>query len=395
MAPTQASDNLLVWGAQGIEGNTIIQAQRMADMDIVQGHVALMPDAHVGKGSTVGSVFATNSAVIPAAVGVDIGCGMAAVKLNIDQNLLPSLDDFMPMVEDAIPGGVGRTRNSSWDNSVNVFKTIGWSPGTEADRGLQRKAIEQCGTLGGGNHFFEICVDESNQVWLVLHSGSRGVGNMLAQGHISAARAIMKQQDIELPDLDLAYLEQGTDEFQAYIDDMLWAQDYAMLNRQTMLKNVLQAFLYYLTSHGVEGAKSIQEINCHHNFTTLEVFNGQEMWITRKGAIKANEGWLGIIPGSMGTSTYIVKGLGNPDSYNSCSHGAGRKFSRTKAKEHINPDRFKSQMAGKVWNDDHVKKLIDEAPDAYKKIEDVMEAQSDLVETVHVLKQVFNYKGVN
>lgn len=398
MSPTQPNDHLLVWGADGIDPNTLDQATMMAKLPFVQGHVALMPDAHVGKGSTVGSVFATKGAIIPAAIGVDIGCGMAAVKFDISQDVLPELEGLMPIIEKAVPGGVGKDRG--WDDQVNVKDELGDWPGmVEGDRGLQRKAISQCGTLGGGNHFFEVCVDEEGSVWLVLHSGSRGVGNILANKFIDRAKGNMKRYFIDLEDQDLAYLVQGDEDFTEYIRHMLWAQDYAFLNRRTMLDAATEGFLAYLDQNGVEGVAITQVINCHHNFTQRENIKlgakTQNAWITRKGAIKAGPNDYGIVPGSMGTSTYIVQGRGNPASYSSCSHGAGRRFSRTKARRELNPDAFEAAMRGKVWNQDKAGKLLDEAPDAYKNIDAVMKAQDDLVDVKHVLTQVFNYKGTN
>jgi tRNA-splicing ligase RtcB len=398
MAPEQVSDNLLVWGAKDIDPNTIEQAEKMQHLPFVLGHVALMPDAHYGFGSTVGSVFATKGAIIPSAIGVDIGCGMAALKLDMTAASLPDdLSDLMPLIDKAVPGGMGRER--AWGDTVNVENALGWTERHEQDSGLKKRAIGQCGTLGGGNHFFEVCLDENDGVWLVLHSGSRGVGNLLANIHIGRAKGLMEQYFIDLPDPALAYLVEGTPEFKAYIEDMLWAQDYAQLNRKTMLLAAMDAFRQFMQGHGRDDVRPIMRINCHHNFTEREeVKHGSKTrtaWVTRKGAIRARVKDMGIIPGSMGASTYIVKGRGNPASYSSCSHGAGRKLSRTKAKNVANADRFKEQMKGRVWNEDKIEQLLDENPDAYKDIDAVMAAQSDLVSVEHKLHQIFNYKGVN
>lgn len=394
MGPSNyAAKNILAWGAENIDPQTIEQASRTAKLPFVEGHVALMPDAHVGIGSTVGSVIPTQNAIIPSAIGVDIGCGMCAMQLDIKAGQLGDLSGLMPDIEEAIPGGKGKSSRTDLYDSIDIEKEIGWWGGTEATSKLKSKAIDQCGTLGSGNHFFEICLDENDYVWLVLHSGSRGIGNELAKGHIKGARSLMERYFIELEDKDLAYYVEGTEEFQRYISDMLWAQEYAFLNRKVMMDRAYYAFRNYIGRKGWGVCSSVQQINCHHNFTQKENHHGKNLWITRKGAIKAAKGDLGIIPGSMGARSYIVRGLGNPASYNSCSHGAGRQYSRTKAKELFSPEILAARMEGKVWNADRAQYLVDEIPDAYKPIEAVMEAQKDLVEVVHTLTQIFNYKG--
>jgi RNA-splicing ligase RtcB len=261
-------------------------------------------------------------------------------------------------------------------------------PATDLSRDWTKKALEQFGTLGSGNHFVEVCVDERGRVWVVLHSGSRGIGNQLAQMHITKAKRLADRLPQRLEDPDLAWFVEGTDEFAAYVADMLWAQDYARANRDVMMDGVLREVFAFLGR-----GRERQRINCHHNFTQREVHQGRPLWITRKGAIKADVGDRGVIPGSMGTRSYVVQGRGNPQSWTSCSHGAGRRHSRTQAKKLFGPDELAEQMAGKVWLADRATKLVDEIPSAYKDIDQVMEDQSDLVEVLHTLHQVLNYKG--
>ena len=268
----------------------------------------------------------------------------------------------------------------------------GWlaanQPATDLAGDRTTKVLKQFGTLGSGNHFFELCIDERTRVWVVLHSGSRGIGNQLAQAHITKARKLAKEAMLSLEDMDLAYFVQGTAEFEAYIADMLWAQDYARANRDQMMDSAMREVLSFL-GMGVE----TRRINCHHNFTQQETHYGRHMWITRKGAIKADRGDLGVIPGSMGTRSYIVAGKGNPASWNSCSHGAGRRHSRTQAKKLFTSADLAAQMAGKVWLAKRAESLVDEIPAAYKDIDQVMADQADLVEVLHTLRQVLNYKG--
>ncbi|GAB3898895.1 hypothetical protein GCM10027612_57890 [Microbispora bryophytorum subsp. camponoti] len=246
----------------------------------------------------------------------------------------------------------------------------------------------QFGTLGSGNHFVEVCLDERDRVWTVLHSGSRGIGNQLATAHINGAKRLMRSLGIGMEDYDLAYFTQGTPEFTAYIEDMLWAQRYAMASRARM-DRVLGEALFRVVGAGAR----VRTINCHHNFTQMETHQGKELWITRKGAIKADTGDEGVIPGSMGTRSYIVRGRGNPLSYNSCSHGAGRRMSRSRAKRELSPASLREAMRGRTWNSDRAAALVDEHPEAYKPIDQVMADQKDLVEVRHTLRQVFNYKG--
>lgn len=381
--PAQAlAPKLLSW-ASDIDTGTVLQASKTARLPIVEGHVALMPDAHVGIGSTVGSVIPTKGAIIPAAVGVDIGCGMVAAELDISADRLPDdLGGLLSSIEREVPAGVGQghdkgsTAAASWLEGRPLL-------GDVPDK-LHNKAFKQFGSLGSGNHFVEVCLDERGVVWVVLHSGSRGVGNQLAQLHIKKARNLATQLELKLEDPDLAYFLEGQPEFQAYIDHMLWAQDYALANRAAMMMGVLRE-MWHFTGGRVAGPI----INCHHNFTQRE----GDLWITRKGAIQADIGRRGVIPGSMGTRSYIVTGLGNPLSFNSCSHGAGRRMSRTAAKKAYTVDDLREQMAGKTWLDGRADRLIDEIPSCYKDIDQVMADQTDLVRIDHTLTQVLNYKG--
>ncbi|MFF3671796.1 RtcB family protein [Microtetraspora malaysiensis] len=383
--PNRVAPNLLSW-ATDIEQGTIEQAARAARLPFVPGHVALMPDAHVGLGATVGSVIPTQGAIIPSAVGVDIGCGMVATETTLTAADLPdSLDALMPLVERRIPAGVGKGHD---DPTIDdALDAIG-HPHTELSTKQRNTTACQFGTLGSGNHFVEVCLDERDRVWTVLHSGSRGIGNQLATRHIAEAKKLMARYFITLEDPDLAYLVQGTPEFTGYIRDMLWAQRYAMASRARM-DTVLSDALFSVVGTG----ERVRTINCHHNFTEQERHHGKDMWITRKGAIKADVGDHGVIPGSMGTRSYIVRGRGNPSSYNSCSHGAGRRMSRAEARRRLSAESLAEAMTGRTWNADRATALVDEHPEAYKPIDQVMEDQRDLVEVEHTLRQVFNYKG--
>jgi tRNA-splicing ligase RtcB len=384
--PTRINDKLISW-ASDVDDRAIRQAEKAARLPIVEGHVALMPDAHIGIGATVGSVIPTKGAVIPAAVGVDIGCGMVAAELDVFDHQLPdSLEPLLGRIARAVPAGVGQRRDRAAGNAQRWLAAN--KPVTELSADRVNKAAKQFGTLGSGNHFLELCVDERTRVWVVLHSGSRGTGNLLAQAHIATARRLAQDLELRLEDPDLAYFVEGTPEFQAYIGDMLWAQDYARANREQMMASALDEVVAFLGF-----GRETQRINCHHNFTRREVHGGQELWITRKGAIKAGTGELGVIPGSMGTRSYIVRGTGNPASWTSCAHGAGRRLSRTAAKKLFTTDDLTDQMVGKVWLAGRADALLDEIPSAYKDIDQVMADQSDLVEVLHTLHQVLNYKG--
>ena len=384
--PTTINPRLVSW-ASDVDPETIRQAEKTARLPVVEGHVALMPDAHVGMGATVGSVIPTKGAVIPSAVGVDIGCGMVAAELDLTESQLP--DDVAPLlgrIERAVPAGVGQGHDRA------EAKADRWlarhRPATELSAKQATTAARQFGTLGSGNHFFELCVDERRRVWVVLHSGSRGIGNQLAQMHIAKARRLAKHLELRLEDPDLAYFVEGTPEFDTYIADMLWAQDYARANRKQMMDAALAEVLAFVGT-----GSETDRVDCHHNFSQREVHGGREVWVTRKGAIKADAGDLGVIPGSMGTCTYIVAGKGNPASWTSCSHGAGRRHSRRQAKKLFTAADLADQMQGKVWLAKRAEALLDEIPAAYKDIDQVMADQADLVEIRHTLRQVLNYKG--
>lgn len=387
----RVNDKLLCWASE-LDHNTILQAEKAARLPIVAGHVALMPDAHVGMGATVGSVIPTLGSVIPSAVGVDIGCGMIAAQTDLTASALPDdLDSFMPIVEKAVPAGVGQGHGEATRRSDDWFARFGEAPG--ADRAMTARARTQFGSLGSGNHFFEICLDTGDNVWLVLHSGSRGIGNQLAQKHIKTAKALARELQLKLEDQDLAYFTQDQPECEAYIADMIWSQNYAMGNRQAMMRDVTSEFFGF-----VGAGRVLDTINCHHNFTELErhEIDGemQSVWLTRKGAIKAAVGNLGVIPGSMGTRSYVVRGKGNPLSWNSCSHGAGRRMSRSQAKRTFTGDDLRAQMGDRTWLSDKADALVDEIPSAYKDIDQVMADQTDLVEVVAELRQILNYKGL-
>jgi tRNA-splicing ligase RtcB len=395
MAPQKFTDRLWSW-ATDLDANTRQQAERTSRLPVVSGHVALMPDAHLGLGATVGSVVPTEGAIIPACVGVDIGCGMAAVRTDLVAGDLP--DDLGPMlagIAKVVPAGMGRghtgrTADARAERRSKAAAT--WlrdhRARTTLDPKQSRTALDQLGTLGSGNHFVEVSLDEDDRVWAVLHSGSRGIGNQLAQGHIARARKVAKRLEIGLEDPDLAYLLEGSEEFDHYVADLLWAQDYAARNRELMLDGLL-AVIFATVGKG----RSREVVNCHHNYSAREVHGGREVWVTRKGAIRAGVGELGVIPGSMGTSTFIVEGRGNPDSYESCSHGAGRRLSRTQARKQLSAESLTEAMGDRTWLADKATRLVDEHPQAYKDIDQVMADQADLVEVRHELHQVLNYKG--
>ena len=381
------SERLWSWATE-VDDGAIRQAAAASRLPVVEDHVALMPDAHVGIGATVGSVIPTRDAVIPSAVGVDIGCGMIATRLDVTAQHLPdSLRPLLPLVEQAVPAGVGKGHDVSTRGAERWLRDH--EPASDLTPKQAKTALAQLGSLGAGNHFFEVCLDEADQVWVVLHSGSRGIGNQLAQQHIGRARQLSKDLGRHLEDPDLAWFTQGTPEFAAYIGDLLWAQGYAMANRELMMEAALKEVTAFLG-----GGQEVERINCHHNFAQQERFGDRLLWITRKGAIKADIGDRGVIPGSMGTRSYIVRGRGNEDSWRSCSHGAGRRHSRSAAKRLFTPNDLVEQMAGRTWQTNSSINLVDEIPSAYKDIDEVMAAQSDLVEVEHVLHQVLNYKGV-
>ncbi|MCG8557072.1 MAG: RtcB family protein [Proteobacteria bacterium] len=367
-----------------VESSALDQLKNIAALPWVFKHVAAMPDVHFGKGATVGSVIAMKDAVAPAAVGVDIGCGMAAVKTNLTASDLPdSLALVRHRVEQAIPVGfASHDKVVKYAEKQRLFKEFHLLTHKVQDRlGNARK---QMGTLGGGNHFIELCLDTEESVWLMLHSGSRNIGKMLAEIHIGRARKLA--HNAKLPDRDLAVFLAGTAEMEEYRRDLFWAQRYARANREVMLKLYEDVLVKMFREVRFE-----EPITCHHNYVAEEVHFGEEVLVTRRGAISAREGELGIIPGSMGTRSYIVRGRGNPDAFHSASHGAGRKMSRGKAKKHFSVDDLRIQTEGVECRKDRA--VLDEIPGAYKDIDQVMDYQKDLVEVVAELKQVMCVKG--
>ena len=371
------------------------QLRNIASLPFVHHHVAAMPDVHLGIGATIGSVIATHKAIIPAAVGVDIGCGMLACRLSLTANELDekSLKKVFDQINRDVP--VGRAQHQ--DNRVLIHAAMPFEARLDAmtakhpqllkSFGKFSKWMNQMGTLGGGNHFIEICLDTSDQVWVMLHSGSRGIGNALASYFIELARKDMERWMIQLPDRDLAYFPEGSEHFADYVEAVNWAQEYAMQNRESMLDLVLAALGRHLPEFDVTS----EVVNCHHNYVTIEHHYGANVWVTRKGAIRAREGDLGIIPGSMGAKSYIVRGKGNPESFHSSSHGAGRKMSRTAAGKQFTAADLARQTAGVICRKDIG--VVDEIPGAYKDIDTVMANQSDLVEPIYQLKQVLCVKG--
>lgn len=389
--PYKVNEKLLSWGTD-VEGGTLAQAAMASTMPFIKGHIALMPDAHIGKGATIGSVIPTEGAIIPAAVGVDIGCGMIAVETIFDASDLPEdLAALLSRVEQVVPAGVGQGHEHSLFGDNWLRDNYNYNVDTDQ---LAGRAVSQFGTLGSGNHFVEVCLDKDDNVWVVLHSGSRGVGNKLAMKHIAIAKGLMKEYFIKLPDPDLAYLVENTTEFDEYMADLMWAQAYALANREQMMDAVMTELVDAIgyTDTYVNNVEE-RRINCHHNYTARENHMGRNMWITRKGAIRARENDYGVIPGSMGTNTFIVKGLGNKASYDSSAHGAGRRMSRSQAKRDLTVESLAEAMDGKMWLADKSQSLLDEHPDSYKDIHRVMADQADLVEVEVELHQVLNYKG--
>jgi len=382
-----AHSDILSWANHEFSLEEQAMLRNVSRLPCLFKHVALMPDAHLGKGSMVGSVVATKDAVIPATVGVDIGCGMMAVKTPFKSGILDGkLKELRLAIEEAIPVGFKDYRDpvtesdewNGWENFDALHKGV-------HDR--KAKAMKQLGTLGGGNHFIEVCLDTENFVWLMLHSGSRNIGKELADRHISTAKSLWTLS--ELPAPDLAYFIQGTPEFAAYWEDLKWAQGYAMKNREIMMTRLLKVFNKMFNHR--QSFKPEMTVNCHHNYVALEQHYGEKVFVTRKGAINADQGAYGIIPGSMGAKSFIVKGRGVAESFNSCSHGAGRKMSRSKAKRHFTSEDLLKQTAGVECRKDTG--VLDEIPGAYKSIEAVMKNQEDLVEVVAEIKQVVCVKG--
>jgi tRNA-splicing ligase RtcB len=366
-----------------VESEALDQLKNASTLPFVYKHIAVMPDVHAGTGSTVGTVIPTKKAIVPACVGVDIGCGMIAMKTPFKADHLEGkLPELRHAIERAIPVG-HRGHGTPLKEAEN------WQGWYKFALRIPTKALSQLGTLGGGNHFIEIQLDENGTVWAMLHSGSRNIGKELAEKHIDKAKDLMRKYFIKLPDQDLAYLTEGTDEFKAYWEDLQWAQQYAMQSRHLMMQLVHRQLVYTINK-GEDFTPELL-VNCHHNYTELEHHFGENIYVTRKGAIRARTDDFGIIPGSMGTGSYIVKGKGEPESFNSCSHGAGRKMSRTKAKATFTVEDLKRQTEGVECRKDEG--VIDEIPGAYKDINNVMECQTDLVEVVAKLKQVLCIKG--
>ncbi len=380
---------VLSWANHSLKSEETAMAKNVASLPFVFKHVALMPDVHLGKGALVGSVIATKDAIIPAAVGVDIGCGMAAIKMPFKSDKLEGkLKKIRQDIEAAIP--VGFNENKNIEKSVTNWQ--GWGDFKNLHQGVKdidTKAMKQMGSLGGGNHFIEVCLDSEEYIWLMLHSGSRHIGNKLAQCHINTAKDLARLAEVHLKDQDLAYFIKGTPEFKAYWHDLQWAQTYARYNRDVMMARFKKIVEKHIA--GGKATKPLLSVNCHHNYAEKEVHFDEEVYITRKGAVRAREEDYGIIPGSMGAKSFIVKGKGNIHSYCSCSHGAGRLMSRSKAKKHFSLDDLIQQTKGVECRKDSG--VLDEIPGAYKPIDEVMNQQSDLVEIVATIKQVLCVKG--
>ncbi|GHD60580.1 RtcB family protein [Jeongeupia chitinilytica] len=387
-----------VW-TDDVAPDAIQQLKNVAALPIIHGHVAAMPDVHYGTGATVGSVIPTKSAIIPAAVGVDIGCGMNAVRTSLTASDLPeSLARLRAAIEAAVPVGF---EQHEWDKvrgsarqriarplDDRLDRIVGKHPGLmKMQRKFAQTWVCQIGTLGGGNHFIELCLDQDQRVWVMLHSGSRGTGNVIGRYFIDAARKDMRRHQISLPDRDLAYFSEGSTWFDDYVEALEWGQDYALVNRREMMRLAVEAMRPFLPAFTLTD----EAINCHHNYVAQETHFGEKLFITRKGAIAAHAGQLGIIPGSMGARSFIVRGLGNAQSFCSCSHGAGRRMSRSEAKHRFNRFDLATQTEGVECRKDGG--VVDEIPAAYKDIDTVMAHQTDLVEVVHTLKQVLCIKG--
>lgn len=391
---------LKLW-TQGVHlaENALQQLESTARLPIIFGHIAVMPDVHYGKGATIGSVIATKGAIIPAAVGVDIGCGMQAVQTDLHKDQLQGRwDEVRRAIERAIPHGRsrrgGRGDRGAWGNLPDAVQSA-WDKRdlgkryaliTSDDAELKTpNNVCHLGTLGTGNHFIEICFDRGDRIWLMLHSGSRGPGARIADAFMARAAKEARAKNLNLPHADLAYLSEGTESFERYICAMLWAQDFAKANRDLMMDNALNV-LRSITDFSITFRH-----DCHHNFSSLETHFGESVWVTRKGATRARHGEWGIIPGSMGTGSYIVQGLGNSESYSSCSHGAGRMMSRTVARGMITMQEHAQAMSGIECRLD--KAVLDESPAAYKDLESVIAAQTDLIKPIYQLQQLINVKG--
>ncbi|HEX8964690.1 MAG TPA: RtcB family protein [Rhodocyclaceae bacterium] len=383
-----------IWTPE-VEASARRQLDNISRLPIVFHHVAAMPDVHTGIGATVGAVIATRSAIIPAAVGVDIGCGMIACRLSLTGDALDeaALRKIFEQISRDVPVGFDQHEESRAPVAAakpfakGLRSIMERHPGVKKRVGRHSDWVRQLGTLGGGNHFIEVCLDEAGRVWVMLHSGSRGIGNAIGQYFIELARRDAERSQIVLPDRDLAWFGEGSEHFDDYVAAVQWAQDYAAANRAAMIDAVLAALARHLPPFTVTS----EAVNCHHNYVARERHYGSEVWITRKGAIRARAGDLGIIPGSMGAKSYIVRGRGAAESFESCAHGAGRRMSRTQANKSFCAHDLERQTEGVVCRKD--RGVVDEIPAAYKDIDEVMANQSDLVEVVHALKQVVCVKG--
>lgn len=386
----QINSKLLNW-ASVLDEKTRDQAVLASTMPFIHPYLALMPDAHLGMGATVGSVIPTLEAVMPAAVGVDIGCGMIAVQSQFNAKDIEGLKrrKLRQCIEAVVPMSAGKNNKKLTDSArarVHELKDLADDAHFTPENYAANWTL-QLGTLGSGNHFIEASFDENDDVWLFLHSGSRGVGNKIAQRHIKAAQEQCNKEGIYLPDRDLAYLSEGTPEFDKYIRELRWAQHFALLNREEMMDRVVEQFEKWIGKPVMER----ERINCHHNFTQQEHHAGKDVWVSRKGAIEARRGMKGVIPGSMGTASYVVEGSGNEASLFSSPHGAGRQHSRNSARKHFTQDQLREAMKGIEYRDTNA--FIDEIPAAYKDIDQVMMDAKDLVEVTHTLRQFVNCKG--
>jgi tRNA-splicing ligase RtcB len=375
-----------------VDAKSVAQLRNVASLPFIHEHVAVMPDVHAGIGATVGSVIPTLGAIIPAAVGVDIGCGMCAVRTSLAAKDLPdNLSAIRASIEKLVPVGMAVNQHPE-DDAKEIFLDefedgLKWLNETHPKISTKRHPVQQLGSLGGGNHFIEVCLDEADQVWVMLHSGSRGIGNRIGSYFIEKAKKRIEKEGINVPDQSLAWLDEGSQDFADYVRAVAWAQAFAAANREVMLKRVLRVL-----RKALKGFRATAEaVNCHHNYVAREHHFGVDVWVTRKGAVRAGSGELGIIPGSMGERSFIVMGKGNADAFESCAHGAGRLMSRTKAKQSFTLADHRAATEGvECRKDDGV---IDETPGAYKDIDAVMAAQADLIEVVHTLKQVLCVKG--
>lgn len=377
-----------------IEEGARQQILNVSQLPFIFKWVAVMPDCHYGKGATVGTVIATKGAVVPAAVGVDIGCGMIALQTPLKRDDLKDLRSIRQGIERRIPMSAGRNNDKISDSAaprIAELERMERATGADYDK-FDRQWRRALGTLGGGNHFAEVCVNENHAVWLTLHSGSRGVGNKIGNHYIRRAQEFCKKKGISLPDRDLAFLAEGTEEFDDYIRDLHWAQRFALLNREEMMDRMLREMSYQMFGEdGHERQLEVLRINCHHNFTQIENHYGQDVWVTRKGAVQAKAGMPALIPGSMGTRSYIVCGLGNKAAFESAPHGAGRRMSRNKARQTYQMKDLEAAMTGIEFRQSKV--LLDEIPSAYKDIDQVMEYSRDLTRVEHTLRQIINCKG--